>query len=74
MDFKRATDLSGQLGITHAVIAEALGVAPSTVRASRLDPSSPNYRNPPVDWRKKLMHVTRERAGELLKLAEELEG
>lgn len=60
--------------MTHEAIAEALGVAPSTVRASRLDPSSPNYRKPPDGWRKKLSKAARRRGGELASFAEELEG
>ena len=60
--------------MTHEAIAEALGVAPSTVRASRLDPSSPNYRKPPDGWREKLSKVANARVGSLGKLAEELEG
>ena len=59
--------------MTHEAIAEALGVAASTVRASRLDPSSPNYRKPPDEWRKKLSKAARGRGGDLVKLAEELE-
>ena len=59
--------------MTHEAIAEALGVAPSTVRASRLDPSSPNYRKPPYGWQKKLSRAVRGRGGELVKLAEALE-
>ena len=74
VDFKKATDRSGELGMTHEAIAEALGVAPSTVRASRLDPSSPNYRKPPDGWREKLSKAAHDRGGELARLAEELEG
>ena len=74
VDFKEATDRAGQLGLTQAEIAEVLGIAHSTVRASRLDPSSPNYRKPPDGWKPKLMKAALERGGELAKLAEELEG
>ena len=73
MDFKEATDRAGQLGLTQAEIAEVLGIAHSTVRASRLDPSSPNYRKPPDGWKPKLTKAARARGGELAKLAEELE-
>ena len=74
MNFKEATDRAGQLGLTQAEIAEALGIAHSTVRASRLDPSSPNYRKPPAGWREKLLKAAHERGGELVRLADELEG
>ena len=74
MNFKEATDRAGQLGLTQAEIAEALDIAHSTVRASRLDPSSPNYRKPPDGWQRKLLRAATRRGGEFVKLAEELEG
>ncbi len=74
MNFKEATDRAGQLGVTQAEIAKALGIAHSTVRASRLDPSSPSYRKPPAGWREKLSVAARHRGGDLVKLAEELGG
>jgi hypothetical protein len=39
-----------------------------------MDPSSANYRRPPDGWEKAIAKLARERAGELLGLAEELEG
>jgi len=35
---------------------------------------SPEHRPPPENWEKAIAKLARERAGELLKLAEELEG
>ncbi len=57
-----------------ADIAAELGPAPQTVRRARMDPSSPNYRPAASGWEKVVAKLARERAGELLKLAEELEG
>ena len=73
MDFMAVTDRMGALGVTQAEMAEALGVAASTVRAARLDPASSNYRHPPDRWRPKLLRLARERGGALQGLAEELE-
>ena len=72
VDFKEATDRAGQLGLTQADIAEALGIAHSTVRAGRLDASSPNYRKPPKGWRGKLSRAAYARSGELVRLAKDL--
>lgn len=72
MDFKEATDELGELGVTHAEIGEALGVAGSTIRAARLDTDSPNYRRPPDDWRPKLAELVEKRGGEFQDLAREL--
>ncbi len=74
MDFKTATDRLGDLGVTHAEIGAALGVAASTVRAARLDPESGSYRKPPEGWRPHLANLARTRGGRLVERAEELEG
>ena len=60
---------------THQDIAEAAGwTSVQTVRQARLDPSSSSYRRPPDGWGPAIAKLARERAGELVKLAEELEG
>ena len=74
MDFKEASDRATGACITLADIAAELGPAPQTVRRARMDPSSPNYRPAASGWEKVVAKLARERAGELLKLAEELEG
>ncbi len=74
VNFKEATDRAGRLGLTQVEMAEALGIAPATVRASRLDPSSPNYRKPPDAWREKLSRFAQDRGVELVECARELEG
>jgi hypothetical protein len=73
MDFKEATGRLMDAGLTAGDLAEALGLAPQTVRAMRLDPSSSSYRNPPEGWRKAFGKLARERGGRLLELAREFE-
>ncbi len=73
VDFKTATDRLGALGVTHAELGAALGVAASTVRAARLDPTSESYRNPPEKWRPILAGMAEARGREFVGLAEELE-
>ncbi len=74
MDFLTITTILSDLGMTQEEMASALGVSQALVKASRLVPSSPNYRKAPAGWREKLMNAARLRGGVLLKLAEELEG
>lgn len=72
MGFRTATNrLLGK--VTLADIAKVAGVEPNTVRRARLDEQSPNYRKPPANWREILIRLARERGGELLELADELE-
>ncbi len=73
MDFKEASDRATGACITLADIAAELGPAPQTVRRARMDPSSPNYRPAASGWEKVVAKLARERAGELLQRAEELE-
>ncbi|MBA2244160.1 MAG: hypothetical protein H0W11_04335 [Gemmatimonadetes bacterium] len=44
------------------------------VRQARLDSDNRNYRAPPSNWREVVARLARERARELERLAEELEG
>ena len=74
MDFKQATDRATTTCITLADIAEIAGVKHHSVRRARLDPRTVSYRSPPAGWEKAIAKLARERAGELVKLAEELEG
>ena len=59
--------------ITLSDIATACGVADNTIRRARMDPSSANYRPPPDGWEQAIAKLAREKARELLGLAEELE-
>ena len=55
--------------------ADAAGwTSVQTVRQARLDPSSTGYRRPPEGWEPVIAKLSRERAADLVKLAEELEG
>lgn len=68
MDFKEATDVLLDVGVTADEIGEALGLAGQTVRAMRLDPSSPSYRRPPDDWRLPIARLLMKREKELGKI------
>ena len=74
MSFVEITDrlMANSVGLRE--IADALGVSYSTVRATRLPAGSSSHRNPPAGWEKAMAQLARERGGELVKLAEELEG
>ena len=73
MSFVEITDrlMASNVGLQE--IAEALNVSYSTVRATRLSPSSPSHRNPPDGWERAVAKLVRKKGGELAKLAEELE-
>ena len=74
MTFTEATDrLTGRH--THEdIAAAAVWTSVQTVRQARLAPSSASYRRPPEGWEPTIAKLARERAAELVKLAEELEG
>lgn len=65
MDFKTATDRLMEAGVSAGEIADALGLAAQTVRAMRLDPSSPSYRRAQPGWRKELAPLARSKGREL---------
>ena len=73
MDFKIASDRATAACITLADIAEAAGVPHQSMRRARLDPSTDSYRPPPDGWQGAIAKLARERAAELLELAEELQ-
>ena len=73
MEFKQATDRATTTCITLADIASAAGVTHHSVRRARLDPGTASYRTPAAGWEKAIAKLARERAGDLVKLAEELE-
>ncbi len=58
---------------TLSDIAATVGVSDGLIRQARLDPETPSYRTPPQGWEQAIAKLARERAGELVKLAEELE-
>jgi len=70
MDFKAATDrLTAR--VTADDIAEALSVSRNTVERARMEGGQ--SRPAPSGWRATLARLARERGGELVTLAEELE-
>ena len=74
MDFQEASSRATGACITLADIGAELGPVEQTIRRARLDPKTRGYRPPPAGWEKAIAKLARERAGELMKLAEELEG
>lgn len=74
MNFKNITSRVTATCVTLADIAEACGVADNSIRRARLDPTTEAYRKPPPGWEKAIAKLAKERAGELIKLADELEG
>jgi len=74
MNFKTASDRVTGACVTLDDIAGASGVSDSIIRRARLDPEGPSFRRPPAGWENAIAKLARERAGELVRLAEELEG
>lgn len=72
MNFKTACDRLTDCA-THDDIARAADIGVQTVRQARMDPKATGYRSPPENWEPAIAKLARERAGELVKLAEELE-
>jgi hypothetical protein len=71
MDFRTAT---GRLSpcVTQESIAEAAGTSLATIKQARADPMKPSWRPPPAGWQAILARLARERAGEVVVVAEEL--
>jgi len=72
MDFVEAMERLKR-AVTDDEIAEATGVSTNTIRRTRADPSTRNYRPPPAEWRRVLAKLAEERANQLLRLQAELE-
>jgi hypothetical protein len=72
MDFVKAMDRLKR-AITDDEIAEATGVSTNTIRRTRADPLTRNFRPPPAGWRQVLAGLARSRSIELAALADELE-
>lgn len=71
MTFKEASDRL-TASVRLADIAAESGVALNSILRARME--GPNARQPPVNWRSVIATLARERGGELLKLADEMEG
>lgn len=72
MDFKTATDKLAECP-THEDVARAIGVSVQTVRQARMEADAAGSRPAPAGWRRAVAKIARERAAELVKLAEKLE-
>lgn len=75
MEFRDAARVLGRQ-ITSAEMAKVLGVSDYTIRQARLEPgkTATGYRRPPAGWEAVVVRLARERARELERLADELEG
>jgi hypothetical protein len=73
MSFRNASDRVTEC-VTFARLADTLGVAENTILRARMDPENPNARSAPEGWEKGIAWLARERAGDLVKLAQELGG
>jgi hypothetical protein len=71
MDFVEAMERLKR-AVTDDEIAAAMGVSTNTIRRTRADPSTRNYRPPPADWRRMLARLAGERAEALVDLRAEL--
>jgi hypothetical protein len=71
MDFVEAMERLKR-AVTDDEIAAAAGVSTNTIRRTRADPSTRNYRPPPPGWEPVLARLAAERAEELLRLKREL--
>jgi transcription initiation factor IIE alpha subunit len=72
MDFVEAMERLKR-AVTDDEIAAATGVSTNTIRRTRADPASRNYRPPPANWTKILARLAQQRVQELLELQVELE-
>ncbi len=72
MSIRDAIDELGRR-VTHEEIAAALGVSVASVRQYRLATDAKAHRSPPRTWKQVLAALARERANELVTLADELE-
>lgn len=59
--------------VTDDEIATATGVSTNSIRRTRANPSTRNFRPPPAGWRMILARLARERGRALNRLADELE-
>ena len=69
--FKESTDI---LRMSAPELAEIFGLSAQAIRQARQDPTRPGHRTAPRGWEQKLATIARTKGGQLVKLAEELEG
>jgi hypothetical protein len=63
-----------RLCLTASEAGELFSASVQHVRQMRLPPENPGHRPPPDGWRPTFARMARQRGGELLRLADELEG
>jgi hypothetical protein len=68
MDFRKATN-ELLAGISHEVLAEALGKSVPSIRQARLDEAANAYRKPPAGWERAVIKLALQRAKRLTRLA-----
>ena len=73
MHFKEDSDRLRR-SVTLSMLADTLGVAQNTILRARMDRQNPNARSAPPGWEKGIAKLARERASQLVRLADELEG
>jgi hypothetical protein len=71
-DFKTAADELGR-PVTHQEMADECAVSIRSIRQAMLEEGSEGYLSPPQFWKGDLAYLARERAAELVELADELE-
>lgn len=71
MDFKKASD---QLlaGVSHEMLAKALGASVASVRQARLPTTAKAYRRPPEGWETAILRLADGRARHFTHLAARL--
>jgi len=75
-DFRETSDRLSELGVSLQEQAAALGLAYQTLRLMRLEPDAKGYRTPPPpsSYRSAWAKLLRERAENMSKEADRLEG
>jgi hypothetical protein len=71
MTFNEATDALFK-NLSHADLAEALGVSVQLIRQARLSPDNRAYRQPPADWQRAVVRLAERRMMECRGLIETL--
>lgn len=60
MDFKQATDVLFE-NLSHAALAEELGVSVAAIRQARLSDAAVAYRSPPKGWKAAVIKLAEQR-------------
>lgn len=71
MDFKAATDLLfAKVGADE--LAAELGSHPQAIKQARMAEGAAGHRSPPPEWQAAVARLARQRAAQLMKLADRL--